>query len=63
MTPPDTQGPIVTFAYQDAQKKLEPILKAANIKVTLGSNRMRVSPSVYNDMGDIEKLLRALPKA
>lgn len=63
MTPPETQGPIVTFAYQDAQKKLEPILKAANIKVTLGSNRMRVSPSVYNDMGDIEKLLQALPKA
>ena len=63
MTPPETQGPIITFAYRDAQKKLEPLLKAANIKVTLGSNRMRISPSVYNDMGDIEKLLRALPKA
>ena len=63
MTPPETQGPIITFAYRDAQKKLEPLLKAANIKVTLGSNRMRVSPSVYNDMGDIEKLLRVLPKA
>ncbi|MEO7054217.1 MAG: aminotransferase class V-fold PLP-dependent enzyme [Rhizomicrobium sp.] len=63
MTAPETEGPIITFAYQDAQKKLEPVLLAANIKVTLGDNRMRVSPSVYNDMGDIEKLLRALPKA
>ena len=63
MTPQETQGPIVTFAYRDAQKKLEPVLKAANIKVTLGANRMRISPSVYNDMGDIERLLRALPKA
>ncbi len=62
MTPPETEGPIVTFAYQDAAKKLEPVLKAANIKVTLGDNRMRVSPSVYNDMGDIERLLQALPK-
>lgn len=63
MTAPETEGPIITFAYQDAQKKLEPLLLAANIKVTLGDNRMRVSPSVYNDMGDIEKLLRVLPKA
>jgi selenocysteine lyase/cysteine desulfurase len=63
MTPWQTQGPIVTFAYRDAQKKLEPILKAANIKVQLGDNRIRISPSVYNDMGDIDRLLRALPKA
>jgi selenocysteine lyase/cysteine desulfurase len=63
MTPPETQGPIITFAYRDAQKTLEPLLKAANIKITVGSNRIRISPSVYNDMGDIEKLLRVLPKA
>ncbi len=63
MTPEETQGPIVTFAYRDAQRKLEPVLKAANIKVTLGANRMRVSPSVYNDMGDIEHLLSVLTKA
>ena len=63
MTAPENDGPIITFAYRDAQKKLEPMLKAANIKVTLGDNRMRVSPSVYNDMGDIERLLQVLPKA
>jgi selenocysteine lyase/cysteine desulfurase len=63
MTPEETQGPIVTFAYRDAQRKLEPVLKAANIKVTLGANRIRVSPSVYNDMGDIEHLLSVLTKA
>ena len=63
MTAPENDGPIITFAYRDAQKKLEPLLTAANIKVTLGDNRMRVSPSVYNDMGDIERLLQVLPKA
>jgi selenocysteine lyase/cysteine desulfurase len=63
MTPWQTQGPIVTFAYRDAQKKLEPVLKAANIKVQLGDNRIRISPSVYNDMSDIDRLLQALPKA
>ena len=26
MTAPETDGPIITFAYQDAQKKLEPLL-------------------------------------
>jgi selenocysteine lyase/cysteine desulfurase len=63
MTAPETEGPIITFAYLDAQKKLEPALKAANIKVTLGDNRIRISPSVYNDMGDIERLLQVLPQA
>ena len=63
MTPKETQGPVVTFAYKDAAAKLEPVLKAANIKVTLGDNRIRISPSVYNDMGDIERLLQALAKA
>ena len=62
MTAPENNGPTVTFAYRDAATKLGPVLEAANIKVTLGANRMRISPSVYNDMGDIEALLRALPK-
>jgi selenocysteine lyase/cysteine desulfurase len=63
MTAPENDGPTITFAYRDAAKKLGPVLDAANIKVTLGENRMRISPSVYNDMGDIETLLKALPKA
>ena len=63
MTAPENTGPTITFAYRDAAKTLGPVLEAANIKVTLGDNRMRVSPSVYNDMDDIETLLKALPKA
>ena len=63
MTAPENSGPTITFAYPDAAKTLGPVLEAANIKVTLGDNRMRVSPSVYNDMDDIEALLRTLPKA
>ena len=63
MTAPETTGPIITFAYRDAARKLDPLLKAANIKVTLGDNRIRISPSVYNDMGDIDRLLRVLRQA
>ena len=63
MTASQTQGPLIAFAYKDAAAKLEPVLNAAKIKVTLGDNRIRLSPSVYNDMGDIERLLKALKKA
>ena len=36
-------------------------LKAANIQITqAGANRIRISPAVYNNMGDIDKLLEAL---
>jgi selenocysteine lyase/cysteine desulfurase len=59
MTPAGAYGPIVTFRVGDAagaQKKL----KAAKVDVSWTSDRMRVSPSVYNDAGDITALLEAL---
>ena len=60
ITPADAAGSIVVVQAKDlkaAQKKLE----RANIQVTLvGENRIRISPALYNNMGDIEKLLSAL---
>jgi selenocysteine lyase/cysteine desulfurase len=36
-------------------------LKAANVQVTsAGENRIRISPAVYNNMEDVDKLLDAL---
>lgn len=60
MTRSESTSPIVSFAYQDAAKKLRPRLDAAGINVQLYQHHMRVSPSFYNDMGDIERLLEAL---
>ena len=35
-------------------------LKKANVNVRVAEDFLRVSPSVFNDMGDVEKLLAAL---
>lgn len=60
MTPVDSISPIVTFAFKDADRLLKPRLDAANINISLYQNRFRISPSVYNDMADINKLIETL---
>lgn len=60
LTPTPTPGPTVAFAYKGAAAKFNPILDAAKIKITVSENHIRVSPSVYNDMEDIERLIFAL---
>ncbi|WP_354448536.1 aminotransferase class V-fold PLP-dependent enzyme [Ottowia thiooxydans] len=59
VTPPDSTSPIVTFAYQDAAR-LSPRLAAANVVITLRANHARISPSVFNDMSDIQTFLNAV---
>ncbi|MEJ0057506.1 MAG: hypothetical protein WDN75_18795 [Bacteroidota bacterium] len=60
MTPPDSTSPIVSFAFRDAAIKLKPKLDAAGVTITVYENRFRISPSVYNDMADIDRLIAAL---
>jgi len=60
LTPASSRGPIVSFAYKDADRKLGPILSRAKVKITLYENMIRISPSVYNDMDDIDHLLNVL---
>jgi selenocysteine lyase/cysteine desulfurase len=58
-TPTDSTSPIVTFAHKDEAgitKKLE----AARVNVRVAPYWMRIAPSVYNDMADVERLLEAL---
>jgi selenocysteine lyase/cysteine desulfurase len=59
ITPIEARGPIVAFQLNDPVA-IEAKLKKANIDVTIADHRMRVSPSIYNDQEDIERLLRAL---
>jgi selenocysteine lyase/cysteine desulfurase len=58
-TPADCTSPIVTFASKDtrdAARKLE----AAKVNVRVAPYWIRIAPSIYNDLHDIERLLEAL---
>jgi selenocysteine lyase/cysteine desulfurase len=60
LTPSVSQTPMAVFSFEGAAHRLGPVLTAAKIKVQLYRNRLRVSPSVYNDMSDIDQLLQAI---
>lgn len=58
-TPPGTTSPLITFATKDGaavQKKLE----RARVDARVSRYFIRLSPSVFNDQADIDKLLEAL---
>jgi selenocysteine lyase/cysteine desulfurase len=59
LTPASSRGPIVVFAYQDASR-LRKYLEDAGIQIQLYEHRIRISPSVYNSMDDIEQLIAVL---
>jgi selenocysteine lyase/cysteine desulfurase len=58
-TPPDSKSALITFVVKDVRPVRERLVKT-NINVRLGQHFIRVSPSVYNDMKDAERLLEAL---
>jgi selenocysteine lyase/cysteine desulfurase len=60
LTPSDHQGSYVVFAYDGAAERFGRQLKEAKIFVTLNKNKIRISPSVYSDMGDVDRLLKVL---
>jgi selenocysteine lyase/cysteine desulfurase len=61
LTPAESTSALVTFAVKDYQPVFER-LRQGNVNVRLGRNFIRVSPSVFNDMNDIDKLLEALAR-
>ena len=63
LTPPDSLSPIVAFACKDAQKRFAARLRAEKIRISIYENRIRVSPSVYSTMDDVEQLVKALSQA
>ena len=60
LTPPGTASPILVFSYKGAAARFGKALRNANIHVSIYENRIRISPSVYNDMEDIAKLISVL---
>jgi selenocysteine lyase/cysteine desulfurase len=62
-TPPEATTPIVTCVVENAWQKYGQKLKDANVKITVSRNRFRVTPSVFNTMDDIERLLEVLGTA
>ena len=59
ITPPESTSAITSFAMKDRAAVIER-LKKANVNVRVAEDLLRVSPSVFNDMKDVEKLLEAL---
>ncbi len=63
ITPKGTQSPIVSFQVKDVSAT-RARLKKANCIVTLGggetSGTMRISPSVFNNSADVDRLIAAL---
>jgi len=60
ITPAGTTSAIVAFTAQDAERRFAGRLKQANVSVTLSGERMRISPSLFNDIHDVDRLLGAL---
>jgi selenocysteine lyase/cysteine desulfurase len=58
-TPRDSTSPIVTFAHRDAEA-VNRKLHAARVNVRVAPYWMRIAPSIYNDMHDVERLLEAV---
>ncbi len=60
LTPAGSRSPLVAFACQNAKKRFASHLKAAKIKVSIYEHRIRVSPSIYNTLDDIDHLIEVL---
>ena len=59
LTPPESRSPLVAFVVKDPET-IADRLKKANVEVKFDRHYMRVSPSIYNDQRDIDRLLEAL---
>jgi selenocysteine lyase/cysteine desulfurase len=60
LTPLGSRSPIVAYACKDASKRFTARLEAEHIQISVYENRIRISPSVYNTMDDVEHLLKVL---
>jgi len=59
LTPPGSTSPIVAFAKENTAD-LAVRLKRAKIDIAVYPHRIRISPSVYNDLADVDRLLEAI---
>ena len=59
LTPSGSRSPIVTFVVKDPEAVVAR-LRQARIEVKVEQHYMRISPSIYNDQQDVDRLLNAL---
>ena len=59
LTPEESAAHIATFVVKDPEK-VAAKLKRLDVTVKIVEHQMRISPSVYNDQKDIDRLLEAL---
>ena len=59
MTPVESKSALISFAVKDSAP-YEDRLKKANVDVRIGRHFIRLSPSVFNDIADIDRFLDAL---
>lgn len=58
-TPLHSTSPIVTFAHRDTTQVAERLARA-RVTIRVAPTWVRIAPSVYNDMDDVDRLLNAL---
>jgi selenocysteine lyase/cysteine desulfurase len=63
ITPAGSRTPLLTCAYENARQAISPRMDEAGISITVSRNSFRVTPSVFNDMADIDRFLAALGRA
>jgi selenocysteine lyase/cysteine desulfurase len=59
ITPPETTSALISFTVKDP-KAVRERLQKAYINVRVSDRFIRISPSIYNDMSDIDRLLETL---
>ncbi len=60
ITPEGNESPIIVFIAKDPDETMRK-LRAAKVHVAMRfGNKLRISPSIYNNQADIDKLLNTL---
>jgi len=59
LTPPESTSALISFAVKD-YKSVQERLQEASVNARVSQRYIRISPSVFNDMKDIDRLLDAL---
>lgn len=62
-TPLSGTAPIVSFIMKDARGKLGDKLDSAGVKISTYSDRFRISPTWFNTMNDIDRVIEVIGRA
>lgn len=60
ITPQDSKSALVSFRHKGNIEELRNSLVAENIVITVAQYHIRISPTVFNDMDDIDRLIEVL---